>query len=91
MKTLSIAIPVYNTELYIKRCLDSLTLKDILEGVPNNEILGLCYSENYQSIKNEVRPFNENLDDLPFPARHLVDNLIYKRPDNGEVQAVIKV
>ena len=35
--------------------------------------------------------FNEDLDSLPFPARHLVDNTIYRRPDNGKVQAVIKV
>jgi len=68
-----------------------LTLKEILEGVPDNEILGICYKDNFQGIKNELRPFNENLDDLPFPARHLVDNSIYKRPDNGKVQAVIKV
>lgn len=68
-----------------------LTLKDILEGVPNKDILGICYSENMQGVKNESRPFNENLDGLPFPARHLVDNNIYKRPDNGKVQAVIKV
>lgn len=68
-----------------------LTLKEILEGVPNNEILGICYSENSQGVKNEMRPFNENLDLLPFPARHLVDNSVYRRPDNGKVQAVIKV
>jgi radical SAM superfamily enzyme YgiQ (UPF0313 family) len=68
-----------------------LTLKEILEGVPKKDILGICYSENYQGVKNEARPFNENLDTLPFPARHLVDNSIYKRPDNGKVQAVIKV
>lgn len=68
-----------------------LTLKDILNGVPNNEILGICYLENMQGVKNEPRPFNDNLDDLPFPARHLVDNSIYKRPDNNKVQAVIKV
>ena len=68
-----------------------LTLKDILDGVPNNEILGICYSDNMQGIKNDLRPFNEDLDNLPFPARHLVDNSIYKRPDNGKVQAVIKV
>lgn len=67
------------------------TLKDILEGVPNNEILGICYRENFQPIKNEKRPFIENLDELPFPARHLVDNSIYRRPDNGKVQAVVKV
>lgn len=68
-----------------------LTLKDILDGVPDNEILGICYRENFQPVKTEKRPFNENLDALPFPARHLVDNSIYRRPDNGKVQAVIKV
>ncbi len=68
-----------------------LTLKDILDGVPDNEILGICYRENFQPVKTEKRPFNENLDALPFPARHLVDNSIYKRPDNGKVQAVVKV
>lgn len=68
-----------------------LTLKDILNGVPDRDILGICYSENSQGVQNPPRPFNENLDDLPFPARHLVDNSIYKRPDNGKVQAVIKV
>ena len=67
------------------------TLKEILEGVPDNEILGSCYRENFQPIKNEKRPFIENLDELPFPARHLVDNSIYRRPDNGKVQAVVKV
>ncbi len=68
-----------------------LTLKDILEGVPDNEIQGICYRENFQAVKNENRPFIENLDILPFPARHLVDNSVYKRPDNGKIQAVIKV
>ena len=69
-----------------------LTLKDILDGVPNEEILGICYTDdNMQSVKNDPRPFIEDLDSLPFPARHLVDNSVYKRPDNGKVQAVIKV
>ena len=68
-----------------------LTLKDILDGVPNCEILGICYRENFQPVKNDKRPFIDNLDILPFPARHLVDNSIYKRPDNGKVQAVVKV
>ena len=68
-----------------------LTLKDILDGVPDNEILGICYRENFQPVKNDKRPFIDNLDILPFPARHLVDNSIYRRPDNGKVQAVVKV
>lgn len=68
-----------------------ITLKEILQGYSNEDILGICYRDNFQPVKNEARPFNENLDDLPFPARHLVDNSIYRRPDNGQVQAVIKV
>lgn len=68
-----------------------MTLQDILSGVKNSDITGICYKENFQSVKNESRPFIENLDILPFPARHLVDNSKYVRPDNGKVQAVIKV
>ena len=33
MKTLSIAIPVYNTENYIKRSVDSILVKDIIDDV----------------------------------------------------------
>ncbi len=48
------------------------TLRDILEGVSDNEILGISYTDdNMQSIKNEPRPFIENIDNLPMPARHL--------------------
>lgn len=66
------------------------TLREILEEVPANEILGMYYRED--GIKfNGKRPFIENLDEIPFPARHLVDNSIYRRPDNNKVQAVIKV
>ena len=51
------------------------TLRDILDGVPNNDILGICYTDdNMQSIKNEPRPYVENLDEFPFPARHLLND-----------------
>lgn len=48
-------------------------LKDILEGAPYNEVLGICYSDNMQPVKNELRPFINNLDDLPLPVRHLLE------------------
>lgn len=50
-------------------------LKDILESVPDNEIQGICYSENMQSVKNEERPFLEDIDSLPFPSRCFEKNL----------------
>ena len=67
------------------------TLKEILEGKPKAEILGLYYIENDEVKFTGNRPFIEDLDSLPFPARHLVDNNIYRRPDNNKVQATIKV
>lgn len=67
------------------------TLKEILENKPYQEILGLSYRDIDLVKENENRPFIENLDELPFPARHRVDNSIYRRPDNGKVQATIKV
>lgn len=67
------------------------TLKEILEGKPKAEIFGLYYKENDDVKFTGNRPFIEDLDSLPFPARHLVDNNIYRRPDNNKVQATIKV
>jgi len=68
-----------------------MTFKDIVEGKPFEEILGLTYRKNGAGFNNEIRPFIENLDELPFPARDLVDMNIYRRPDNNKKQAVIKV
>lgn len=68
-----------------------LTFKEILENKNYEDILGLAYRKNNQIIRNELRPFCDNLDILPFPARELVDMNIYRRPDNNKKQAVIKV
>lgn len=68
-----------------------LTFREIVEGKPFSEISGLSYRENGVPKNNPDRPFNNDLDALPFPARDLVDNNLFRRPDNGKVQAVIKV
>lgn len=68
------------------------TLKEILENEKQkSEILGIYYRESGEIKFTGQRPYIENLDEIPFPARHLVDNSIYRRPDNNKVQAVIKV
>ena len=67
------------------------TLKEILSGKDLNEVSGIYYRDDLIIKFTGVRPFIEDLDSIPFPARHLVDNNIYTRPDNGKVQAVIKV
>ena len=67
------------------------TFKEILENKPYEDILGITYRSGSVIIKNPKRPFIENLDEIPYPSRDLIDNSVYKRPDTGEVQAVIKV
>lgn len=67
------------------------TLKEILEEQEKTRILGIYYKENGNVKFTGNRAFIEDLDSLPFPARHLVDNSIYRRPDNNKVQATIRV
>lgn len=67
------------------------TLKEILEDRPYPKIKGLCYKDGFVAKYTGKRHFIENLDKLPFPARHLVNNNLFRRPDNNKVQAVIKV
>lgn len=67
------------------------TLKEILQKKQVAKIKGLCYRDGFVAKYTGKRPFIQDLDKLPFPARHLIDNSIYKRPDNGKVQAIIKV
>lgn len=68
------------------------TLKELLEKEKGmSEISGLYFRQGENVVFTGQRQFIENLDDIPFPARHLVDNSLYRRPDNNKVQAVIKV
>src|SRR3989344_1674811 len=50
-----------------------LTIVEIAEGKLLKDILGISYKENNKIHHNPDRPFIENLDILPYPARHLVD------------------
>ena len=68
-----------------------MTFGEILEGKLLKDIAGICYREGVEVLETHRRPYNDNLDDLPYPARDLIDNSLYIRPDNGKRQAVIKV
>ncbi|MDD4900806.1 MAG: radical SAM protein [Patescibacteria group bacterium] len=48
------------------------TMKELVQGGDLKSILGLCYKENGQIIKNKPRPLLKNLDDIPPPAYHLL-------------------
>lgn len=43
-----------------------------------------------QIIKTDPEPFRTDLDTIPFPARDLLKNHLYVRPDTGEPQATIQ-
>lgn len=59
-------------------------IKELEKKNPNyNKILGLSWKNNNKIINNPPRPLmtNEELDQLPFPARHLIKNpLNYYNP-----------
>ncbi len=60
-----------------------LELVNFLE-TGNNElhkIDGIVFKQNKKIIINKERKLIENLDELPFPARHLFNNVKYSYPD----------
>jgi radical SAM superfamily enzyme YgiQ (UPF0313 family) len=76
---------------FIIRGEPEITLRELVTGRRAEDIPGLTWRGPSRAVNNPPRPFLEDLDSLPFPARHLVDNARYVRPDNGRVQGIIKV
>jgi len=68
-----------------------IPFKKIISGQDKHEINGLTWRDAENIIQNSNHVFVEDLDLLPFPARHLIDNSRYVRPDNNKPVAVIKV
>jgi len=61
------------TIVELARCLEKkVELKDIR---------GIIYKQNGDVVENENRPLIRNLDDIPFPARHLFNKHNYNYPD----------
>lgn len=48
-----------------------LTMKELVQKGTPNGILGISFKKDGKIIHNPDRPLIENLDSLPFPARHL--------------------
>jgi radical SAM superfamily enzyme YgiQ (UPF0313 family) len=66
------------------------TVAELAQGKPLAEILGITWRSADGSItKNADRPYIDNLDTIPFPARHLTNNALYFRPDTMELQTTI--
>jgi len=62
---------------------------EIAAGNPLPAIRGLTFRLDGQILKTPPRPFLQSLDSLPIPARHLMRNYLYKRPDTGLMQTTV--
>lgn len=60
-------------------------------GVSIEDIPGIIYKKDGKFIKNDFKSWCSNLNDIPFPARDLMKNELYTRPDTGEPMATIQV
>lgn len=67
-----------------------LTVKELVEKDDLNDVLGITFRQNDKIIVNRTRPFLEDLDLLPFPARHLLKNQLYRSPENNLPITVIQ-
>ncbi|MGB9590150.1 MAG: cobalamin-dependent protein, partial [Candidatus Hydrothermia bacterium] len=54
-------------------------------GIP-----GVSFRRNGRIFISDQEPVIEDLDSLPFPARHLIRNELYVRPDTGQPQTTIQ-
>lgn len=62
---------------------------EIVKGERFKDIQGISYRRGKRIIRNKERPFLEDLDSLPLPARHLLNNELYRFPDTGLPYALI--
>jgi len=62
---------------------------DMANEKPLGSIGGITYRNGNEIIRNPDRDFSDEMDLLPPPARHLVDNSLYTSPENGRPLGVI--
>jgi len=69
-----------------------LAAKEIATKPDLRKIYGLSFRDRKtgEIVTTEPRRFLETLDILPFPARHLIKNNLYLRPDTGEMQTTVQ-
>lgn len=63
---------------------------ELASDAPLHTVLGVTWRhESGELIRNSDRPFEDSLDALPLPARHLARNELYTRPDTGAPQTTL--
>ncbi len=72
------------------------TIGNLVDNILRNkgsleDIAGIVYKDNGILKKTSLDVWQDNLDEFPFPARDLMKNELYTRPDTGEPMATIQV
>lgn len=65
------------------------TLLELVQGLPPAEIKGLVYRQDGVILKTGPRSNTENLDDIPFPAWHLLDLSLYSGWGEGKCNGIL--
>ncbi|MCQ2532256.1 MAG: B12-binding domain-containing radical SAM protein [Saccharofermentans sp.] len=65
-------------------------IKDIVEKEDLHSVPGIIIKEGDTWVKTKCDCWNVDLDAIPFPARDLMNNALYTRPDTGEPMATIQ-
>lgn len=73
---------------FIVRGEGELTFSELVATLQKNDgtfhsVQGISFFSNGQLVRTSPRPFIENLDSLPFPARHLISMEDYRRTNFG--------
>lgn len=67
---------------FVVRGEGEVTLTELMKGAPLENISGLSFKRDGKIVHNKARDFIENLDDIPYPAHHLLPMNKY-RPSTG--------
>lgn len=65
------------------------TVRELAQGKAWGETLGITFRNGDSIVRNPGRGFIKEVDSIPFPARHLVDNRHYIRPDTEALQTTV--
>ncbi|NQT96042.1 MAG: radical SAM protein [Candidatus Omnitrophica bacterium] len=64
-------------------------VRDIAKATDLSKVLGITFRKDSDIVRTPERPLLDDLDMLPFPARHLLDNSLYVTPDTKRPIAYI--
>ncbi len=65
------------------------TFSDLVTQPDWSKVEGIAFRHGGVLISTSRRPLLQDLDRIPYPARHLANNALYFRPDTGELQTTI--